>query len=154
MNLFERIAMMLRRGAVVLVDDSKPMQTAQIQTYAGDLSDAVEHFQPYGFSSIPTGECEAVVACINGNPDHQIALVFDDRSKRPTGGQPGEVTVYDDQGSAVKLARGGALIANGSQTVTVQAGTSITLVVGVSSITISATGIVITGPSGIPLTIT
>ena len=146
-----RISLMIRRGAVTLVDDSKPMQLLQVESYANDISDGVERFQPYGFTSNPPGECEVIVASINGNADHEVVVALDDRSHRPSGSQPGEVSVYDDQGNLVKLARGGSVIVNGATSVSVSAATTISIVVGSSSITVSASGITLLGPSGIPV---
>lgn len=44
---------MMARGTVLLAAAGKKMQTLQVRLTAGEVKDAVEHFEPYGFTSNP-----------------------------------------------------------------------------------------------------
>jgi phage baseplate assembly protein V len=101
-----RVAMLLVRGYVALVDDTKKMQQVQVRLLSNETKDAIEHFQPYGYTSVPLAGAEALVGCLGGNRTHAIAIVADDRRYRLTGLQGGEVALYTDEGTTVVLKRG------------------------------------------------
>jgi len=92
--LASRVNLAISRGVVKLVDDAPRMQELQVTLLKGEVLDKVEHFQPLGLSSVPLTDAEVVVACVGGLREHPLAIVVDDRNYRPTGGAPGEVTIY------------------------------------------------------------
>lgn len=111
--LATRVANSLARGVVHLVDDSKKMQRVQLGVLAdedveGDTG--AEHFQPYGFTSVPlpkdsSGAPEPVVAFPNGDRGHPLVVVIADRRYRPTSSPAGEVVLYTDEGDTIRLGR-------------------------------------------------
>lgn len=105
-----RVASMLVRGVISLVDSAAQMQTIQVKARAGDTFDHIEHFEPYGFTSNPKNGAEALLAAINGNRDHTVAIVVGDRRFRLTGLQSGEAALYDDQGQKIYLTRAGIVV--------------------------------------------
>lgn len=107
--LRQRIRMMTARAVVLEVDDSAGVQRAQVQCLRGETRDRVERLQPYGLTSHPLPQSEAVALFIGGNRDHGMLLQVDDRRYRPTGLEPGEVCLYTDQGDQVRIRRGGRI---------------------------------------------
>lgn len=107
--LSTRLSNLIARGPVLLVDDSAGMQLLQVGGLANETiegSKGVEHFQPYGFSSVPLTAAEHVTIFPNGDRGHPITIAAPDRRYRPTSGQAGEVVMYTDEGDTIRLGRG------------------------------------------------
>ncbi|KAK0357001.1 hypothetical protein LTR94_002221 [Friedmanniomyces endolithicus] len=98
---------MVTRAVVAGVDDSKTMQSLQVDLLDDETQDAVEHFQPYGFTAHPRPGAEAVALSVGGLRGHTLLLGVADRRYRITGLQEGEVAIHDDQGQFVLLGRDG-----------------------------------------------
>ena len=105
--LSTRIANTVARAVVKLADDGRKLQLLQLGVLAGETVDGAEHFQSYGFSSVPLGGAEAVVVFPNGDRSHPLVIATSDRSNRPTGGQPGEVVVYNNTGAKITMTKDG-----------------------------------------------
>jgi phage baseplate assembly protein V len=101
--LAARVANSVARAVVQLADDDTKLQLVQVGVLAGETIDGAEHHQPYGFSSVPVPGAEAVVVFPSGDRSHPLVIAVSDRRYRPTGGEPGEVTVYNDAGAKVVL---------------------------------------------------
>lgn len=101
-HLLHPLAMSLRgmiaRGVATLVNDAMKMQLIQVrgagETIEGDKG--IEHFQPYGFYAVPLTGAEALVLFPNADHGHPVAIAVADRRYRPTGGDPGEVGIYNN----------------------------------------------------------
>lgn len=90
--LYRRLRLMIARGVIELVDESKKMQTVQVSTLADVTKDDVERFQQYGFSSYPKSGAEALVLHVRG--DHPVVVSVDDRRYRPKTLAEGESCMY------------------------------------------------------------
>lgn len=102
--LHVRIANMVQRATVQLVDDTGKLQMLQIGALGGETPPDAEHFQPYGFTSVPpVGAGDGVVLFPNGDGSHPIVIVMGDRRSRPTGGAAGDVSVYNAAGARITL---------------------------------------------------
>jgi phage baseplate assembly protein V len=108
--LASRVANVVARGVVHLVDDAQKLQLVQLGVLADETIDAGEHHQPYGFSSVPLPGAEAVAVFPGGDRGHPLVLAVSDRRHRPTGGQAGEVVLYTDEGDTVRLGRGHVVV--------------------------------------------
>lgn len=93
--------------AVLASVQQKKLQSLQLQVLAGETKDGVELFEPYGFTGIALPGAESVLAFLDGGRTHAIALVQTDRRYRPTDLQPGEVAVFNNEGTRVVLRNGG-----------------------------------------------
>lgn len=105
-----RISNLFGRGVVQRVNDGTKLQLVQLGVLAGETVEGdkgSEHFQPYGFSSVPIEAAEAVVIFLGADRGHPITIAVSDRRYRPVGGQPGEVTVYNDKGAKITLTKDG-----------------------------------------------
>lgn len=90
-----RTANLAGRAVLQLVDDTGNLQLVQIGVLDGETVDGAEHFQPDGLAGVSLPGAEAVVLFPNGDRSHPLVVVTSDRRYRPTGGQPGDRTLYN-----------------------------------------------------------
>lgn len=95
--LMNKIFLMIGRGILKAIDDSGKTQLLQITALNKENISDVERPQQYGLATFPTSSMEAVIAFINGNRDHGIALIVSDRDNRPDGLKPGDVHVWSNK---------------------------------------------------------
>ncbi len=100
-----RVRLMVGRAIVRLVDDATKAQSVLIELLEGEVQDAVERYQDYGFTSVPHPGAEAVAVAVGGLRSHMIVIKVEDRRYRLTGLEQGEVALFDDLGQMVKLGR-------------------------------------------------
>jgi phage gp45-like len=98
-----RVLNTIARAVVQRVNDGRKIQILQVGVLAGEDVDDAERFQSYGFSSVPLAGAEAVILFPGGDRGHGLVVAVDDRRYRPTGGEPGEVVVYNSEGATVRL---------------------------------------------------
>jgi phage gp45-like len=108
--LATRIANTVARAVVNYASDGTKLQLLQLGVLADETVDGAEHHQAYGFSSIPLAGAEAVVLFPNGDRSHPLVVAVSDRRHRPTGGEPGEVTVYNHTGAKITMAKDGDIV--------------------------------------------
>lgn len=94
--LVQRLRLMVGRAVITAVNAGGGMQVVQAEVLADEVKNAVEHFQPYGFTSTPLPGAEAVMVFVGGNRDHGISIVIDDRRYRLKGLEGGDVALYTD----------------------------------------------------------
>jgi phage baseplate assembly protein V len=94
------------RGSVERVRDNSKIQTVQITLLDEEVRDRVERLQNYGLSSNPPEGSDAAVIFIGGNRDHGIIIAVDSREYRKKNLAPGEVCIYDKNGSEILLSSG------------------------------------------------
>jgi phage baseplate assembly protein V len=92
--LRDRVMGMVARGWVRLVYRNYPMQALQVEVLKDELSDATEHFQPYGFTSVPLEYMDALVHFLGGDRSASIVSVVADRTHRPLTLGEGDVAIY------------------------------------------------------------
>jgi phage baseplate assembly protein V len=105
-----RTANMISRAVIQLVDDSKMMQLVQIgvldeEDVEGD--GGAEHFQPYGFGSVPLPGAEAILLCPNGDRSHPLVIATADRRWRPVDGEAGDVFMWHKAGAVIRMVANG-----------------------------------------------
>lgn len=101
-----RVALMVSRAVVTLVNDAAKMQTLQLSILDGETLDGAEHWQPYGFTAVPHGGAEALVLSVGGHRAHSVVVSCGDRRYRLTGMQGGEVAIYTDEKDKIHFKRG------------------------------------------------
>ena len=109
-QLSARIAMVLVRGTLKLVDDSQKLQVLQVGLFGQETRGNLERFQEYGFSSHAKPGAEILAASLGGNRDHTVIISVDDRRFRLKSMAEGEVALYDDLGQFIHLKRNGVEI--------------------------------------------
>lgn len=109
--LANQIANMIARGVVKLADDTTQLPLLQLSLLAEETKNGVEHFQPYGFGSVPLAGAEAVTLFPNGDRGHPLAVVVADRRNRPTGHKAGEVFFWHPSGATITMTADGDIVA-------------------------------------------
>jgi len=122
----QKIANLLARGAVTLVDASKKLQTLQVSLLDNEAKDTVDHLEPYGFTSNPPVGSEVLVAFVDGDRSHGVVLCASDRRFRPLNLLPGELALFDQWAHFIKFTQTGIVI-NGNVTITGNVATTGTL---------------------------
>ena len=115
-----RIQLLLTRGVVKLIKSDLMMQELQIKTL-GTTLDNVEHFEPYGFTSHPQTDAEALLASLGGSRGHTVALCVADRRFRIKNMAQGEVAIYTDEGDFIHFKRNNIIDINSADTLNVTA---------------------------------
>ena len=104
-ELGRRVAMVVTRGRMSLVDDKKKLQQVQLELLADEAKDSVERFQQYGFTSVPLEGAEALAVFLGGGRDHAVVVAIDDRRHRLTELKAGDVAIYNDTGAKIVIGR-------------------------------------------------
>jgi len=104
-----RLRLLVTRGVVKSVDDSKGLQALQISGLSGELLDAIQRLQQYGFTCHPHPGADTINLSVGASRSHTVVIAVDDRRYRLQLAE-GEVAMYDDQGQAIKLLRSGIVI--------------------------------------------
>lgn len=113
-----RVRGMIARAVLNLVNDATKLQALQVTLLADQVPDDVEHFQHYGFTSVPHAGAEGIALAIGGSTGNTVVINVDDRRYRLKALSDGEVALYDDLGHKVHLTRDGIVIDGAGQLVT------------------------------------
>jgi phage baseplate assembly protein V len=125
------------RAVVAAIDDAGGRQVLRVELRDAEHGSGVEHFQPYGFASVPlaanaAGAAEALVAQVGGASSHPVALVVDDRRYRPRGQEAGISSLYSVWGRMVACFADGRAEIDGAEvaigadtTVEIEGGTEV-----------------------------
>lgn len=104
-----RLAHLVARAVVTLVNDAAKMQTLQLGLLADEALDGAEHWQPYGFTYKPHAGAEALVLAVGGHRAHSVVIACADRRYRLTALEDGEVALYTDEGDKIYFKRGNVI---------------------------------------------
>ena len=103
--LARKINLLVSRGVIGRVNDSKKCQELQVSLLADEVADEVERFQDYGFTSVPFNGAEALFVAVGANRAHGIVVSSNDRRHRPLDLNEGDVCLHTDAGPRVYLNR-------------------------------------------------
>ncbi|MCY1346872.1 phage baseplate assembly protein V [compost metagenome] len=119
-----RLAHLVARAVVTLVNDAAKMQALQLSLLADEPLDGAEHWQPYGFTYKPHPGAEALVLAVGGHRAHSVVIACADRRYRVTALEDGEVAIYTDEQDKIHFKRG-KVIEIETNTFNVNAATSV-----------------------------
>lgn len=117
-RLGRRILLMMARGAIALVDDTKGVQTLQVRLNALELIPDVPRYAEYGFTSNPPGGTQALVAFKNGDRNDGFVIATSNAKYRMTALATGEVAIHDSRGQSVYLTEAGIVVNGGGNPIT------------------------------------
>lgn len=100
--LERRVRLMVARSIIRLAYPGA-VQGLQLQLGATEVADQVEHFQDYGFASVPLSGSEGIALFVGGSRAHGVVVAVRDRAGRPGGLQAGEVAIYTVEGDFLKF---------------------------------------------------
>jgi phage baseplate assembly protein V len=110
--LRNQLVNIMARAVLQLVDDTKKMQVVQVGV--PETRPDAEHFQPYGFFSVPLPGAEGVALFPGGDRGHPLVIVISDRRYRPTGSEPGTAGIHNQTGARVVVLADGSIEARSS----------------------------------------
>ena len=103
MSIVDKVRDVLVRALLTGTESSQEIQTAQATIFDGELEDDIEHFEPYGFTSRAHEGAEVLLAHLDGDRSHPLAVVITDRRYRVKNLKRGEVCIFDSKGRKVYL---------------------------------------------------
>lgn len=105
-----RVYMGLVRGTVHKVDDKPRMQVVDARLLHDELLPGIEHFQNYGFGSVPRPPdekggkaAEVIVGFLHGNRSHPVVLTVQDRCFRPRDWKSGDSGLWHYKGATARF---------------------------------------------------
>ena len=142
-RLQQRLANLLGRGRVLLVDDSGATQQHQIdlgpQGAAGPLfvRDNTPVMGLFGFTSVPPIGADVAMIFLSGDHQRGAVIGHNHQPSRPRGLAAGDAAIYDSRGQIIKLIGTGAVIDAHGLDVTIQNAAHVTIT-GSTSVTVTA----------------
>lgn len=137
--LWRRVLLVIGRGRVCLVDDSRPAQTMQVQLGADEIKNDVPRVAEYGFASNPPGGTDAIVIFIAGERTNGVVVATNNQTFRLRNLETGEVAIHDDKGRFVLLSAGGIHVQGKDDPILVETTSTITATAG-GDINVTSTG--------------
>jgi len=117
-RLARRILLMMARGTITLVDDSKKVQTMQVRVNGLELLPDIPRFAEYGYTSNPPAGTQAIIGSKNGDRNDGIVIATSNAKYRLVGLSTGEVAIHDDKGQSVYLSASGIVVNGGGKPIT------------------------------------
>jgi phage baseplate assembly protein V len=90
------------------------VQLVQAHGVAGEVLQAAELMQHYGFTSNPPAGSVCVVLPLGGKTSHGV-VVATEHASRIKSLKPGECGIYDDLGQSIQLTRDGIVVDGGGK---------------------------------------
>src|SRR6202011_2279554 len=89
-------------GIVTLhrIDDTNPVQSAQIEGYQTEIRDGMQRHQQFGISTVPLPGSKGYATYQSGHRGAATVITVEDPRYRPKNQQPGEVLVYMVDGAS------------------------------------------------------
>ncbi len=101
-----RLYSMASRGIITGVSEESQRQNLQLVVDSDDSGDDIEHFQHYGFSSVPPKGSETLVLALDSNNAKRVALNAEKKDLRPKG-EGSDVFLYHEEGHKIGFLRNG-----------------------------------------------
>ncbi|MFM0435896.1 phage baseplate assembly protein V [Paraburkholderia strydomiana] len=117
-RLGRRILLLMARGAIALVDDTKGVQTLQVRLNALELIPDVPRYAEYGFTSNPPEGTQALIAFKNGDRNDGFVIATSNAKYRMKPLATGEVAIHDSRGQSVYLTEAGIVVNGGGNPIT------------------------------------
>lgn len=110
-TIMMRIRLMFSRGNVTLVfkDEAGKIQRLQVSGLAGELSNEIDHAEPYGLAARPLTGAEVFMNAVLGQRGQLTAMIVGDPRYRPHGLKDGEVVLWSKHGQRVWMKDDGSV---------------------------------------------
>lgn len=97
-----RLKLLVQRSVLTRVKYDGTVRLLQIKKPGGEELADLEHLEPFGFTSHPKKDAEAIVLAFNGNGSHSVGLLVGDRRYRLEI-EDGEAAMYNANGDYFHL---------------------------------------------------
>ncbi len=118
-SLFWSLVRSFGRGRLTRVDDSGPVQLAQMQLSANETHDAMPCLALYGFQSCPPEGSDALAVFLGGDRTNGVIIATGNQRYRFRNLVPGEACISDNRGQSVYLTATGIIVNGGGNLVTI-----------------------------------
>jgi phage gp45-like len=112
-----RVRLSIGRVVLGLVNDAAKLQAVQVTLRADEVRAGAEHFQHYGFTSVPLPGAEGIALAVGGSTDHVVVINVDDRRYRKKGLLPGETCLYTKWGDYILIREGEIVVKHATKVV-------------------------------------
>lgn len=109
-RLYRSLIFAFGRGRIKVVDDSGPVQRAQVQLGPLEIIDNMPVPHDFGFTSNPPADSDAFAACMGGNRKNGLIIAIGSQQYRLKNLKSGEMAIYDSLGQSVYLSKTGIVI--------------------------------------------
>lgn len=106
---WQRVRNAIGIGAIRAVDDSGPVQMAQVQIGWKELRDQTPVLYHFGYTANPPVGTDAALNFGDGDRSRGMVVASNNQPVRPKGLLAGEVMIYDNAGNHVYLRQGGII---------------------------------------------
>ncbi|MGH1429750.1 MAG: phage baseplate assembly protein domain-containing protein [Neptuniibacter sp.] len=101
-RLLRKVRRINQRGLLRRVAYANKTRFMQLQVEGAEPLDAIEHLEPFGFTSHPVPGAEGIVLAFNGNGSHSVVFCVGDRRYRLEVSE-GEAAIYNRHGDKVHI---------------------------------------------------
>lgn len=109
-RIYRTLLLVFGRGRVTLVDDSGPVQRAQVRFGALEIIDDLPVPHDFGFTSNPPADSDALAAFVGGDRTKGLVVSIGSQQYRMKNLKSGEMAIYDSIGQSVYLSKTGIVI--------------------------------------------
>ena len=102
-KIISKLSTVVAKGIIKAVSDDSDFQLVKVSVLSDETIEGVERIQPYGLTSVPPSNSEAVLVFINNNREHGVVIACDSSENRPRDNEDGDVVVYSKHGQQIKL---------------------------------------------------
>lgn len=96
-----RIRLTVTKALIKAVYDNTEIQLVKVQALDSEIFDNVERLQPYGLTTNPALNSEAIMAEIGGSRDHLVVMIVDSAANRIKDLKSGETCFYSEHGQKI-----------------------------------------------------
>jgi phage baseplate assembly protein V len=139
-RLYRRVRMATMPVKITATDDSGPIHRAQVRGFPNETIDNMPVLQIYGLASHAMPGSDAMATFCSGDRSNGVIVATGNQQYRLRNLKPGEIALYDNNGTVVKLAGGGNVEITCTGTVTISAPTIAIAASGGGKTTINLTG--------------
>ncbi len=121
MRFWSAVTNMIGFGRLGPVDDTGPVQTAQVSLGYMETQDARTVVQQFGLASNPPTGSDLVLIFQGGDRSKGVVIGSNHQATRPTGQVPGETTIFNAFGMSIYVSKNGIAINANGKPLTIQA---------------------------------
>ncbi len=109
-RIYRFVMLAFGRGRVTFVDDSGPVQRAQVRFGPLEIIDNMPVPHDFGFTSNPPVQSDAFASFLGGNRKKGLVVSVGSQQYRMKNLKSGEVAIYDQLGQSVYLTQAGIIV--------------------------------------------